>query len=526
MVMKVTLILVLLSLFSVPFKAYSEVDDQNCLSYDAMPCLNSCCNKKVKSSESATLNKEEYGDVAISAKPHQRSEKLHLKRRPKTHALDSTIRDLIRIQILHRKILEKNNINSMSRLQEAKEQLQQQNKPTNASAESCNDKFSGMVMATLESGASLGSGEYFIDMFVGTPPKHVWLILDTGSDLNWIQCVPCYDCFEQHGPHYDPKGSSSYRNISCHDPRCQLVSSPHPLRPCKVENQACPYFYDYADGSNTTGDFALETFTVNLTWPNGKENFKEVVDVMFGCGHWNKGFFHGASGLLGLGRGALSFSSQLQSIYGHSFSYCLTDLFSNASVSSKLIFGEDKELLNHPNLNFTSLLAGEESPDDTFYYLRIKSIIVGEEVLDIPEQTWHWSSQGAGGTIIDSGSTLTFFPDNAYDVIKEAFMKKIKLHPIAEDNFIMSPCYNVSGALQVELPDFGIHFADGAVWNFPVENYFYQYEPDEVLCLAILKTPNNSSLTIIGNLLQQNFHILYDTKKSRLGYSPRRCAEV
>ncbi|RDY07950.1 Aspartyl protease family protein 2, partial [Mucuna pruriens] len=526
-------------------ETYTEVDAQNDHNND--PSLtNKEFYKKAKSSESIILNEEEDGDGAISPKPHKRSTKLQLKRRPinhgnepKTHALDSAIRDLDRIQSLHRKVMEKKDTNSiMSRHQEVNEKksiaIQQQNNPTNAfvaSLESSKNDFSGNIMATLKSGASLGSGEYFIDMFVGTPPKHVWLILDTGSDLSWIQCDPCYDCFEQNGPYYNPKDSSSYRNISCYDPRCQLVSSPNPLHPCKVENQTCPYFYDYADGSNTTGDFALETFTVNLTWPDGKDKFKQVVDVMFGCGHWNKGFFHGADGLLGLGKGPLSFSSQLQSIYGHSFSYCLTDLFSNTSVSSKLVFGEEKELLNLHNLNFTSLLGGEESPDDTFYYLQIKSIMVGGEVLDIPEQTWHWSLEDSGGgsnsgTIIDSGSTLTFFPDSAYDIIKEAFEKKIKLHPIAEDDFIMSPCYNVSGALQVELPDFGIHFADGAVWNFPAENYFYQYEPNEVICLAILKTPHHSHLTIIGNLLQQNFHILYDVKRSRLGFSPRRCAEV
>nr|KYP38769.1 Aspartic proteinase nepenthesin-2 [Cajanus cajan] len=444
------------------------------------------------------------------------------------------MRDLIRIQTLHRKVIEKKYTNSISRYQEVKESItiQKQNNPANdvlESMESSKDEFSGNIMATLESGASLGTGEYFIDMFIGTPPKHVWLILDTGSDLTWIQCDPCYDCFEQNGPLYNPKDSNSYRNITCYDHQCQLVPSPDPIQPCKDENQTCPYFYGYADGSNTTGDFALETFTVNLTWPNnGKEKFKHVVDMMFGCGHWNKGFFHGADGILGLGRGPLSFASQMQSIYGHSFSYCLTDIFSNTSTSSKLVFGEDKELLNnHNNFNFTSLLDGEESPDDTFYYLRIKSIMVGGEVLDIPEQTWNWSTQGAGGgTIIDSGSTLAFFPDPAYGIIKEAFEKRIKLHQVSEDGFIMSPCYNVSGAQQLELPEFGIHFADGAVWNFPAENYFYQYEPNEVICLAIIKTPNHSQVTIIGNLLQQNFHILYDVKRSRLGYSPRKCAEV
>ncbi|KAE9606316.1 putative nepenthesin [Lupinus albus] len=372
-----------------------------------------------------------------------------------------------------------------------------------------------------------GSREYFIDVFVGTPPKHFSLILDTGSDLNWIQCVPCLACFEQSGPYYDPKDSDSFKNISCQDPRCKLVSSPNPPnKPCKAENQSCPYFYWYGDSSNTTGDFALETFTVNLTAPSGKSELKHVANVMFGCGHWNRGLFHGAAGLLGLGRGPLSFASQLQSLYGHSFSYCLVDRNSNTSVSSKLIFGEDKELLKHPNLNFTSFVdGGKENSVDTFYYVQIKSVMVGGEVLEIPEETWHLSKEGCGGTIIDSGTTLTYFSEPAYEIIKVAFMKKIKGYELVKGFPPLKPCYNVSGIENIEVPDFGILFADGAVWDFPVENYFIQIEPNDVVCLAILGTPR-SALSIIGNYQQQNFHILYDMKKSRLGYAPMKCADV
>ncbi|RDX78639.1 60S ribosomal protein L18a-2, partial [Mucuna pruriens] len=470
---------------------------------------------------------EEGGDFPAPT-PHKQLVKLHLKHRsgskdaePKKSVIDSTVRDLTRIQNLHRRVREKKNQNIISRLQSSPEQPKQSYKPAVAPAAASG--ISGQLVATLESGVSLGSGEYLMDVFVGTPPKHFSLILDTGSDLNWIQCVPCIACFEQSGPYYDPKDSSSFRNISCHDPRCQLVSSPDPPRPCKGENQSCPYFYWYGDGSNTTGDLALETFTVNLTTLSGKSELKHVENVMFGCGHWNRGLFHGAAGLLGLGKGPLSFASQMQSLYGHSFSYCLVDRNSNSSVSSKLIFGEDKELLSHPNLNFTSFAGGKENPVDTFYYLQIKSVMVDGEVLKIPEETWHLSAEGAGGTIIDSGTTLTYFADPAYEIIKEAFVNKIKGYTLVEGLPPLKPCYNVSGIEKMELPDFGILFADGAVWNFPVENYFIQIEPD-VVCLAILGT-SSSALSIIGNYQQQNFHILYDMKKSRLGYAPMQCAD-
>lgn len=474
---------------------------------------------------------------------HEPSVKLHLKHRSadkeakaKDSVLMSTSRDFIRIQTLHTRITEKKNQNAVSRLSENSKQSKQKQKynplvvqtpPADAAVDG--GELSGQLMATLESGVSLGSGEYFMDVFIGTPPKHFSLILDTGSDLNWIQCVPCHDCFEQNGPFYDPKDSISFRNISCHDPRCHLVSSPDPPQPCKSENQTCPYYYWYGDSSNTTGDFAIETFTVNLTTPSGKSEFKKVENVMFGCGHWNRGLFHGAAGLLGLGRGPLSFSSQLQSLYGHSFSYCLVDRDSNTSVSSKLIFGEDKDLLNHPQLNFTKLVSGKDSPVDTFYYVQIKSIVVGGEVLDIPEETWNMSATaeegGGGGTIVDSGTTLSYFADPAYKIIKDAFVRKVKNYPVVDDFPILVPCYNVSGVEKLDLPSFGIGFADGAVWNFPIENYFIKIDPDEVVCLAILGTPR-SALTIIGNYQQQNFHMLYDTRQSRLGYAPRKCSDI
>ncbi|PNX92733.1 aspartic proteinase nepenthesin-2-like protein [Trifolium pratense] len=447
---------------------------------------------------------------------------------PKKSLTDFAVRDLTRIQTLHKRVIEKKSQNFISRLQNTKEESNKSYKLPVVSPATPPEYFTGnyssQLVATLESGVSFGSGEYFIDVFIGTPSKHFSLILDTGSDLNWIQCVPCYVCFDQNGPYYDPKDSSSFNNISCHDPRCQFVTSPDPPQPsCKAEeNQTCPYFYWYGDSSNTTGDFALETFTVNLTKPNGKTELKIVENVMFGCGHWNRGLFHGAAGLLGLGRGPLSFASQLQNLYGHSFSYCFVDRNSNSSVSSKLIFGENKELLRNHNLNFTSFVGGKEN---TFYYVEIKSIMVGGEVLNIPQETWNLSSEGVGGTIIDSGTTLTYFAEPAYEIIKEAFMKKIKGYAIVESFLPLKPCYNVSGIEEMELPEFGILFSDGAVWDFPVENYFIQIESDDVVCLAILGTPK-SALSIIGNYQQQNFHILYDVKKSRLGYAPMKCSQV
>lgn len=463
--------------------------------------------------------------------------KFHLKRRQATTkqetdkttttnpVLELQIKDLTRIQMLHIRVLEKKNQNTVSKPHKQNKNKKKEAVTSPVVSSPVEEEKTGQLVATLESGMSLGSGEYFMDVLVGSPPKHFSLILDTGSDLNWIQCLPCYDCFQQNGAFYDPTTSTSFKNITCNDPRCNLVSSPDPPKPCKSDNQPCPYYYWYGDSSNTTGDFAVETFTVNLTTNGGSSELYNVENMMFGCGHWNRGLFHGAAGLLGLGRGPLSFSSQLQSLYGHSFSYCLVDRNSDANVSSKLIFGEDKDLLSHPNLNFTSFVAAKENLVETFYYVQIKSILVAGQAVNIPEETWNISSDGGGGTIIDSGTTLSYFAEPAYEIIKNKIAEEVKgKYPVYRDFPVLDPCFNVSGVDNVQLPELGIEFADGAVWNFPTENSFIWLNED-LVCLAILGTPK-SAFSIIGNYQQQNFHVLYDTKRSRLGFAPTKCADI
>ncbi|KAF7098738.1 hypothetical protein CFC21_100455 [Triticum aestivum] len=387
--------------------------------------------------------------------------------------------------------------------------------------------LSERVVATVASGVAVGSGEYLVDVYVGTPPRRFRMIMDTGSDLNWLQCAPCLDCFHQTGPVFDPAASTSYRNVTCGDSRCGLVSPPESPaastgRKCrKPRSDPCPYYYWYGDQSNTTGDLALEAFTVNLTGAAAGST-RRVDGVAFGCGHRNRGLFHGAAGLLGLGRGPLSFASQLRGVYGgHAFSYCLVE--HGSAAGSKIIFGHDDALLAHPRLNYTAFAPAAA---DTFYYVQLKSVLVGGEAVNVPSDTWGGAKDGSGGTIIDSGTTLSYFPEPAYRAIRQAFIDRMSpSYPLIAGFPVLSPCYNVSGAGKIEVPELALVFADGAAWEFPAENYFIRLEPEGVMCLAVLGTPR-SGMSIIGNYQQQNFHVLYDLERNRLGFAPRRCAEV
>nr|CAD1821073.1 unnamed protein product [Ananas comosus var. bracteatus] len=199
------------------------------------------------------------------------------------------------------------------------------------------DDFGSEVVSGLDE----GSGEYFVRVGVGSPPKDQYLVVDSGSDVIWVQCQPCAQCYAQSDPVFDPAESSSFAGISCDSPICGLLRSDKGRRRRRRprrrrgaaekeekeggEEERCRYEVTYGDGSYTRGVLALETLTFGGS--------AEVGDVAIGCGQQNRGLFVGAAGLLGLGWGPMSLVGQLGGAAGGAFSYCLVTR-SGASGSS------------------------------------------------------------------------------------------------------------------------------------------------------------------------------------------------
>lgn len=249
--------------------------------------------------------------------------------------------------------------------------------------------FTSSPLHRWNAGLYWGSGEYFTTLSIGTPPTQVLVTVDTGSDLLWLQCRPCTSCYDQIDPIFDSSASSSYRPVPCYSKTCARL--PNAVRHC--DGSKCVYVETYGDGSFSTGDFASETVTMNST----VQSAVQMKGLLFGCGHDNEGLFTASGGLLGLGRGQLSFPSQLSSSLAPRFSYCLTDRFPSTSsngdgdgdgsgsgdgdgsgsgsgdgdneaavtATSYLLFGEPETA----SLQYTALLQNPAAP--SFYYLQL-----------------------------------------------------------------------------------------------------------------------------------------------------------
>ncbi|XP_057951159.1 protein ASPARTIC PROTEASE IN GUARD CELL 1-like [Malania oleifera] len=352
------------------------------------------------------------------------------------------------------------------------------------------------IQSPVVSGMSHGSGEYFARIGFGTPAKQLYVVPDTGSDINWIQCLPCSDCYSQADPVFDPKGSSSYKTLGCSTAQCSALES------STCRNNYCEYQVAYGDGSYTVGNYASETMSFGSSG--------SVPNIAIGCGHDNEGLFVGSAGLLGLGRRSLSFNSQIKA---KSFSYCFVDR--DSSSSSTMDFNSA-----HPADSATAPLL-RNAKMETFYYVGLSGISVGGELLQIPQSTFQVSGNGGGGIIVDSGTAVTRLQSEAYSSLRDAFVKRTQGLTRAGRVAIFDTCYDLSSKTTVTVPTVSFRFVSGNVLQLPAKNYLIPVDSAGTFCFAF--APTTSSLSIIGNIQQQGTRVTYDLANSLVSFSSNKC---
>jgi hypothetical protein len=353
-------------------------------------------------------------------------------------------------------------------------------------------------MKDIETPVSAGSGDYLIQMAIGTPALSFSATMDTGSDLVWTKCNPCTDC--STSSIYDPSSSSTYSKVLCQSSLCSTFS-------CNNDGD-CEYVISYGDRSSTSGILSDETFSISS---------QSLPHIAFGCGHDNQGFDK-VGGLVGFGRGSLSLVSQLGPSMGNKFSYCLVSR-TDSSKTSPLFIGNTASL-KATTVGSTPIL---QSSLNNHYYLSLEGISVGGQSLAIPTGTFDIQSDGSGGLIIDSGTTLTYLQQTAYDAVKKAMMSSINLPQADGSSVGLDLCFNQQGSSNPGFPSVTFHFK-GADYDVPKENYLFPDSTNDIVCLAMLPTNSDlGNIAIFGNVQQQNYQILYDNENNVLSFAPTAC---
>ncbi|URD95807.1 Eukaryotic aspartyl protease [Musa troglodytarum] len=319
--------------------------------------------------------------------------------------------------------------------------------------------------------------EYLVEVELGTPKFKVVAIVDTGSDLLWANCKPCTQCYEQTPPLFDPKDSSTYRDLACDS------------RPCKAY-----------------GNLASETITFTTTTGS---NTIAIPNITFGCSHQSNGIFSNRTGgIVGLGAGQLSLVSQLGSSIDSKFSYCLVPL-SQTSATGKLVFG-DGSVPSGSDVLTTPLTI-----KDSFYYLTLNGISVGNTNISATSPT----ASGSPNIVIDSGTMLNFLSPEMADKLGNAVKDIVDL-PVANDPefSVFAACFHVKGSRDYKFPDITYHF-QGAPLRLGPSNTFLEVAQD-VMCLA---TSGPADPPIFGNFAQQNHLVEFDLGAHQLSFAQVDC---
>ncbi|XP_074558314.1 protein ASPARTIC PROTEASE IN GUARD CELL 1-like [Curcuma longa] len=345
------------------------------------------------------------------------------------------------------------------------------------------------------------------------------MVVDTGSDVNWIQCLPCANCYEQSEAFFDPSASSSYTPLSCQSPQCLDLGYGYACANSTISSSSnatgsggnrnggegtCLYESWYGDNSFSIGDFATETVAFS---PEA-----EFSGVSIGCGHDNEGLFYGSAGILGLGAGSLSFVSQVSA---RSLSYCLVDRDSIAASTLRIGSGHG----GRAEITAPLIRNGVASP---YYYVGMTGISVGGKMLDVPPSTFAVDeSNWGGGVILDTGTIVTRLFGKVYAALRDAFRARTAALPAAKEWSIFDTCYNLSGMESVEVPTVALHFPRGQELQLPAKNYLIPVDDAGTHCLAF--APSSVPANIIGSVQQQGIRVSIDLVRSQVGFTRRMC---
>ncbi|KAJ7955698.1 Aspartic proteinase CDR1-like [Quillaja saponaria] len=318
-------------------------------------------------------------------------------------------------------------------------------------------------------------GVFLVNFSIGEPPVQQLTVMDTGSSLTWVKCLPCTSSFSlQSSQIFDPSKSSTYANLTCSD-----------CNNCDIYGQ-CTYKKEYLGSTSSEGIYARE----QLTFGTSDEGTIKVPDVIFGCSHSIPNFPNGyerSNGVLGLSSGSFSLLPR----FSNKFSYCVGNLRDPDYNFNQLVLGDKADI------------EGDSTPINIingFYYINLE----------------------------DSGTDHTWLAKNGYEALSNEVQKVVnRVLKRRKDNPWML-CFD--GIMSRDLTGFPVvtfHFSQGADLVLDIDSMFIQTS-DEEFCMAVL--PGNyygddyESFSAIGMMAQQNYNVGYDLKSMQLFFQRIDCS--
>ncbi|XP_074276899.1 aspartic proteinase nepenthesin-1-like [Silene latifolia] len=358
-----------------------------------------------------------------------------------------------------------------------------------------------------------------------------YVILDTGSELTWVQCKGCNPCFELD-KNFAYKKSTSFRRVSVNDELCS---------PPESYKGSCGFSLLYGDIAPLTeakGLLGRETFHFKNSRTNNMDAYQGLA---FGCTLKSKNIqfgtdMHGnvVAGVFGLSSKPKSLLTQLDAQTHGKFFYCIPPAIHVTLIESTIYFGDDAQITGDATRQVQTI----PMKSDIHYYLPLSGISVNKKRLPINPSIFEYvEGDLTKGFLIDSGAAFTSLPRSAYNPLRQAIEKFFRdaygwLPRSPKQAFDL--CYSIyPGYYQKLFPNVILHFlSNDQVGEINMvlgkENLFTEVEDGhgvkQGFCLTII-TVDDPNHSILGSFQQVNFGFLYDVYNSRLSFVPQNCLE-
>ncbi|KAL3839730.1 hypothetical protein ACJIZ3_024321 [Penstemon smallii] len=363
-------------------------------------------------------------------------------------------------------------------------------------------------------------GLYYTKVRLGSPPREFNVQIDTGSDILWVTCSSCNSCPHTSGlsiplNFFDAATSSTVSSISCSDARCASIVQTTSTE-CSAGSNQCGYSFQYGDGSGTTGFYVSDLLYFDTILGTSLVA-NSSAPIVFGCSTTVFGDLtksdRAVDGIIGFGQQGLSVISQLSSrgITPKAFSHCLKGDGNGGGI---LVLGE----ILDPRIIYTPLV-----PSQPHYNLYLQSIAVNGQLLPIDQAVF--ATSGNRGTIVDSGTTLAYLVEGAYDPFVAAITAVVSpsVNPVISKG---NQCYLVSSSVAETFPLVAFNFAGRASLVLrPIDYLVHMGFVDgaAMWCLGFIKV-HNQGTTILGDLVLKDKIFVYDLARQRIGWADYDCS--
>jgi hypothetical protein len=367
-------------------------------------------------------------------------------------------------------------------------------------------------------------------LWVGTEPTHEFnFVIDIGGPILWYDCNKTYN-------------SSTYIPISCESKQCSndagCTSCNGPFKPGCTNNTCGANIINPLVDAIFSGDTGSDALFI----PKSKI---KVSDFISGCTDSNafntdsnsdfplKNLPKTSKGILGLARTPLSLPKQLSLApfkLLNKFSLCLP---SSSNQLGSLFIGGVGSSLSKFKLTTVPLVVNPFSTAPIFtegdasyeYFIDVKSIKVGGEVLSFKTSLLSIDNKGNGGTKLSTIKSFTVLHSSILKPLVKDFNKKASDKKIKKVTSVapFETCFDLSTIGRtnsgLDVPTIGLVLQGGVEWTIFGGNSMVLVSKN-VACLGFVdggKEPR-TAVVIGGHQLEDNL-LEFDLVSSKLGFS-------